>query len=106
MAACPGRTAEIISMRVAQLMGQDPAAEPEGYQDLRQWYEHPGFSAAERALLGVVEQFIVDVHGVTDAQFATLREHYSDKELMGMLYHLALEDGFTKLHATMTDPGE
>jgi len=104
--ACPGRCAELISARVAQLLGTADVDELEQARAIRNWHGDASFDEAERTLLEIVEQFIIDVHGVSDEQFERLRLHHSDKELMALLYHLALEDGFTKLHATMTEPGE
>lgn len=83
--AAPGRTAELARIRVQQLLGVAHEFLP---SDL---------TAAETAALAVVEQFIIDVHGLTDATFAELASHYTPAEQMGLLFHLALLDGFTRL---------
>jgi hypothetical protein len=84
---CPGRVAELVDVRVAQLVGTAPAGTrlPD---DL---------TAGEQTVIDVVEQFLVDVHGITDGQFARLSDHYRHDEQVAILFHLALVDGFTKL---------
>jgi hypothetical protein len=91
-AAAPGRTAELARIRVEQLLGVGSG------ETLP-----PDLTRAEHAALAVVEQFIVDVHGLDDVTFAELAQFYSPEEQMGLLFHLALLDGFTKLHLVAAD---
>lgn len=85
-AACvPGRVAELIEQRVLQLHGLDAAQLP---SDL---------AAGERVALDVAEQFVVDVHGLTDAQVAAMSGYFSDAERLAIMFHLSLVDGFAKL---------
>ena len=83
--AAPGRTAELARVRVQHLLGVGQETLPSDITD------------AETAALAVVEQFIIDVHGLSDATFAELSNHYTPAEQMGLLFHLALLDGFTRL---------
>ena len=82
----PGRLAPLIETRIRQLLGADGAGELPGDLD-----------RAERLVVDVTEQFIVDVHGLTDEQIAALSEHYAHAEQVAIMFHLALVDGFTKL---------
>ena len=91
-AAAPGRTGELARVRVHQLLvGSPPEHLP---TDL---------TPAELAALAVIEQFIIDVHGLDDHTFAALSNFYTPAEQMGLLFHLALLDGFTKLNLVATD---
>lgn len=83
-AACPGRTSTLIHTRVAQLHGLAAAALPD---DL---------DPAERCLLDVVEVFVADVHALDDAQFATLSQHYPPADVVSIMFHAGLCDGFAK----------
>lgn len=85
-AAVPGRLGQLLTDRVARLHGDGDAAMPPA--DL---------TDAERVVLDVAEQFVVDVHGLTDAGFARLREHLDDGEIVAIMFHLACLDGFGKL---------
>lgn len=82
----PGRVADLVDRRVAQLL-QLPSAAPLP-DDLE-----PG----EQVVIDIVEQFMIDVHGITDAQFARLGEHYTSAEQVAIMFHLAFADGFAKL---------
>ena len=82
----PGRVAELIDCRVTRLLGVDPDA-----------YLPDDLTEAERVVIDVAEQFLVDVHGLTDSGFARLSEHYTPAEQVAIVFHLALVDGFTKL---------
>lgn len=90
--ACPGRTAELIKMSTRALLGLSD--ERVDYADL---------SPAERQVVDLAEQFVLDVHSVTDEQFAALREHYETPEILAMLFQMALNDGFTKMEKVSLD---
>lgn len=93
--AAPGRTAELARVRVQQLLGLAHEVMP---ADL---------TAAEVAAIAVVEQFVIDVHGLADNTFAALSIYYTPAEQMGLLFHLALLDGFTRLGIVApTDQGD
>lgn len=83
----PGRLDELIEARVAQLLGAPGAGA--GLPD--------DLTPAETVAIEVAEQFVVDVHGITDERFARLGEHFSPAEQVAIVFHLALTDGFTKL---------
>ena len=91
-AAAPGRTADLASIRVRQLLGVADQSLP---GDL---------TLAEQAALAFIEQFIIDVHGLDDSTFAALSQHYTHAEQMGLFFHLALLDGLTKLDLVAADP--
>ncbi len=84
--AVPGRLAQLLSDRVARLHGDAEAPRPP--DDLTE---------AERVVLDVAEQFVVDVHGITDDSFSRLRAHLADDEIVAVMFHLACLDGFGKL---------
>lgn len=85
-AACPGRTAALIASCTRSLLGLP--AQPVDYASL---------DPAERMVVDLAEQFVLDVHSVTDEQFAALREHYGTPEILAMLFEMALNDGFNKM---------
>lgn len=60
------------------------------------WPTHPRFGPTERVALAVAEQFVMDSHGVTDAQIAALRDALGDQCTVGFLIALALFDGFSR----------
>jgi hypothetical protein len=82
--SCPGRTAALIEARVNQLHGLPAGHLPD---DL---------DAAERCMLDVVEVFVADVHALEDAQFVALSQHYSPADVVAIMFHAGLCDGFAK----------
>ena len=66
-------------------------------EKLKNWYSSPEFTDGEKAILEITEQFVLDVHSVTDEQFEKLRKYFSTPDILAMLFHVALCDGFGKL---------
>jgi hypothetical protein len=77
---CRLRTATILSNMQAWNEPRSVAAVAAGLDEslvaeLPQWPTHPGFDAAAKACLGLAEQYVIDVHGITDAQVRELEGH-------------------------------
>ncbi len=85
-AVAPGRTAELISARAAQMIA--------GTGSLEQFGE---LSPAEQVVVEVTDRFFFDAHAIDDTLFAELGSHYTPAEQVGLLFHLALTDGFTRM---------
>jgi len=84
-AKCPGRTATIIDSTIRgtlRLALSNDAGE---------------LSPAESVVAEISEQFVIDVHGVSDEQFARLKKHFQEPEIVAMLFRMALSDGLAKL---------
>lgn len=92
----PGRTASLIELQVAQLLGLE-REESALCEKMKSWYSSPEFSDGEKAILEITEQFVLDVHSVTDEQFEKLRKYFSTPDILAMLFHVTLSDGFGKL---------
>jgi hypothetical protein len=82
--ACPGRTGEVIDAAIRGVLGLTHTK----VADL---------DPAESVVYDVAEQFVLDVHGVTDPQFARLKDHFAEPEIVAMLFRMALADGLGKL---------
>jgi alkylhydroperoxidase family enzyme len=99
---------ELARLRVAALLRDEagwvartPAAVAAGFDEelveaLSAWPTDPRFTSTDRAALAVVEQFVMDSHGVTDSQVAEVREALGDRRTVGFLIALALFDGFSR----------
>jgi hypothetical protein len=92
----PGRTTHLIELQVAQLLGLEREESVLG-EAMKNWYSSSEFSDGEKAILEIAEQFVLDVHSVTDEQFEKLRKYFSTPDILAMLFHVALCDGFGKL---------
>lgn len=94
-AAAPGRTAELIVARAAQMVSGDGSLESFG-----------ALSTAEQVVVEVTDRFLFDAHAIDDSLFAGLGEHYTPAEQVGLLFHLALADGFTRMSRVFDAPEE
>lgn len=82
--ACPGRTGAVIDAAIRGVLGLAH-------------HTVADLGPAETVVHDIAEQFVLDVHGVTDAQFAKLKEHFAEPEIVAMLFRMALADGLGKL---------
>jgi hypothetical protein len=81
----PGRTAQVITARVEQLVSGEGSLESFGR-----------LTPAEQVVVDITDHFLLDSHGIDDALMASLGQHYTAAEQVGLLFHLALADGFAK----------
>ena len=75
VALCRGRVAYLLG-------GRDTAIEPA--------------SDCERACVKLADKFVLDPHGVTDADAAAVAAHLSPAAMVALVEALALFDGFTR----------
>lgn len=77
---------------------------------LAEWQERGDFTPAEKAALRLAETVTRDAHAVTDEQFAELREHYSEGEIVELLCAIGLFNYFNRFNDALlmepTRPGE
>ena len=104
----PPRLLELARLRVAALLHDEagvavrtPAAVAAGLDAdlvdaLAGWPTDPRFTPTDRAALALAEQFVMDCHGITDAQVAELHDALGDQATVGFLIALALFDGFSR----------
>lgn len=92
--AVPAGVAAVVERRVRTILGLDigaPSSPAEGSD------ESTVDPDAAAVVVDVVEQFMIDVHGLTDERFARLGDHFTDAEQVAIMFHLALVDGFAKM---------
>ena len=90
---CPGRTAAIIEVRMAQMIAGEGDLVRFGVLD-----------DGEQTVLALAEQFLLDAHGVDGSLMTRLGRHYSPAEQIAIMFQLAFTDGFTKLRRVMALP--
>lgn len=83
--SAPGRTAALITARVEQLVAGEGSLASFG-----------PLTPAEQVVVDITDQFLLDAHGIDDGLMASLGQHYTADEQVGLLFHLALADGFAK----------
>jgi AhpD family alkylhydroperoxidase len=106
----PKRLIELVKMRASQINGcaycldvhsKDARKAGESEQRLyllNAWRESPAFSEAERAALGWTEALTnVGESRADDADFAALRPHFSDKEIVDLTYLIGMINFWNRL---------
>jgi alkylhydroperoxidase family enzyme len=80
-------------------------------QAVDRYAEHPSFTERERAALAYAEMVTISPNDISDEQFAALRRHFNDREIVELTTQAAFEnfrarvnralriedDGFAKL---------
>ncbi len=118
----PTRLKELIIVRTSQinrtpycLASHTRIALNLGWTDeqlshLAEWQQRSDFTPAEKAALRLAETVTRDAHAVSDEQFAELRAHYSEGEIVELLCSIGLFNYFNRfndaLHMQPTKPGE
>jgi len=110
----PKRLIELVKMRASQINGcaycldvhaKDARKAGETEQRLyllNAWRESPLFSAAERAALAWTEALTnVSQTHAPDADFAALRPHFSDKEIVDLTYLVGMINLWNRLAVGM-----
>ena len=65
---------------------------------LAEWQKREDFTPAEKAALRLAETVTLDAHGVSDAQFAELRNFYSEGEIVELLCAVGLFNYFNRFN--------
>lgn len=100
-ATVDARILELCRLRTATILGntyawqeRTPAAVAAGLDEslitqLAQWPTHEDFDPATRACLGLAEQYVIDVHGITDEQVADVADHIGPEGVVTLTTALA-----------------
>lgn len=118
----PTKLKELIIVRTSQvnetpycLASHTRIARSLGWSDgqlagLDKWPDRGDFTAAEKAALRLAETVTRDAHTVSDEQFAELRAHFSEGEIVELLCSIGLFNYFNRFNDALrmepTKPGE
>lgn len=73
-------------------------------------FENGPFTDAEKAALAYAQQLTLDAHGIDDALFARLREHYDEGEIVEISAMAGVFNYFNRVNDALqmepTKPGE
>ena len=61
-------------------------------QAIDRYAEHPGYSERERAALAYAEMLTISPNDITDEQFADLRRHFNEREIVELTLQAAFEN--------------
>jgi alkylhydroperoxidase family enzyme len=107
------RLLELCRLRIAQLhdspydlaVRHRPAVDAGLTEDavaaLRDYPTSPLFGEHDRRALAFTEQYVMDVHGITDAQFAEVAAGMTDAQMTAFTFALGIFDGLTRFRAVL-----
>ncbi len=98
-------------MDINTAVGRKRGIPEDKLQAVDRYAEHPAFTPRERAALAWAEMVTISPNDISDEQFAELRRHFNDREIMELTVQAAFEnfrarvnralriedDGFAKL---------
>lgn len=115
----PKTTRELVSLRTSQINGcafcvdmhtKEAAAAGETAVRLNlvaAWREAAVFTAAERAALALAEEGtrLADAHhGVADATWAEVRDHYDDDQIAALICLIAMTNAANRMNVIVRNP--
>jgi len=98
-------------MDINTAVGRKRGIPEDKLQAVDRYAEHPGFTPRERAALAWAEMVTISPNDISDEQFAELRRHFSERQIVELTLQAAFEnfrarvnrslriedDGFAKL---------
>lgn len=108
---CRLRMATLLANTIAWTEPRSPQAVAAGLDEsligaLSSWSTNPDFDAATRACIGLAEQYVIDVHGITDQQVAELEEHISADGVVTLTTALAIWDLTHRFDNALVEPAQ
>jgi alkylhydroperoxidase family enzyme len=100
---------ELCRLRIAQLLGWAPEVRRRGPAKIAEakraaletWRRSGAFSPLERACLELTEGFVLDPHGVSEANVGAVAAYLDPAGVVLLVEALALFDGFTRFRAIL-----
>lgn len=108
---CRLRTATILGNTRAWDEPRSTAAVQAGLDEslvaaLAHWPTHPGFDATTKVCLGLAEQYVIDVHGISDAQVAEVEKTIGADGVITLTTALALWELTHRFDNALLPPSE
>ena len=73
-------------------MGRKRGIPEDKLQAIDRYADHPGYTERERAALAYAEMVTISPNDITDEQFAGLRRHFTDREIVELTTQAAFEN--------------
>ena len=103
--ATDARVLDLCRLRMATLLGmsQQPpeVATAEEVAELAQWPSSPRFDDRDRAALAFAEQWLIDASGVSDADAARVRAHFTDPQVAAFTMGIAVCEALLRTELTL-----
>jgi alkylhydroperoxidase family enzyme len=79
-------------MDINTAVGRKRGIPEDKLQAVDRYAEHPGFTERERTALAYAEMVTISPNDITDEQFAEVRRHFTDREIVELTVQAAFEN--------------
>src|SRR6059036_2349021 len=79
-------------MDINTAVGRKRGIPEDKLQAIDRYADHPGYTERERAALAYAEMVTISPNDITDEQFADLRRHFRDREIVELTTQAAFEN--------------
>lgn len=91
----------LCAARIAQILGREADARAAGLSAdalaaLAGWRDGAHYDPRQRDCLAFAEKFVLDPHGISDADAAAVTAHLTPPEMVAFVEALAIYDGFIR----------
>jgi len=88
-------------MDINTAVGRKRGIAEDKLQAIERYADHPGFTERERAALAYAEMVTISPNDVTDEQFAELRRHFTDRQIVELTAQAAFENFRARFNRTL-----
>jgi hypothetical protein len=100
------RLLRLVRTRTAQLVGDEVDPADAAYAELaRRWTSAPELDDRARTVMRWAEQFVIDPHGITDADAAALVEALDARRCAELTTAVAVFEGLARTRVALTTGG-
>jgi alkylhydroperoxidase family enzyme len=88
-------------MDINTAVGRKQGIPEDKLQAIERYADHPGFTERERAAIAYAEMITISPNDVSDAQFADLRRHFTERETVELTAQAAFENFRARFNRTL-----
>ncbi len=88
-------------MDINTAVGRKQGIPEDKLQAIERYADHPGFTERERAAIAYAEMITISPNDVSDVQFADLRRHFTEREVVELTAQAAFENFRARFNRTL-----
>ena len=82
-------------------MGRQQGIPDDKLEAIERYADHPGFTERERTAIAWAEMVTISPNDITDEQFAALRRHFTEREIVELTAQAAFENFRARFNRTL-----
>ena len=88
-------------MDINTAVGSKQGIPDDKLEAIERYADHPGFTERERAAIAHAEMVTISPNDITDEQFAALRRHFNEREIVELTAQAAFENFRARFNRTL-----